>query len=273
MNPSRDYTRYVRRTPSTICAIVIEGLGDVPFQGRTPMEAAHCPCLDRLASESECGQLLPLSSGLSPGGATALLAFLGYDPAEFSLPAELEEVRPDEDGRARLPRNLPAMDERYLLRPAVVTSSTLARDVAVSVGMEVLETGPSVAEHFQTLQTCYDHHDFFLVYLSVARGDGAEERFRAKVAVLEAVDHSLPVVLALEPDVIVVAGDCSVPAVLGRASWHPAPFLLWSRYCRMDRVRRFTEKECAGGTLGTIPACDAMPLMLANALKLLPVGP
>lgn len=82
---------------------------------------------------------------------------------------------------------------------------------------------------------------------------------KLKPAAIEAFDHHLPSILALEP------------APLGR-SWHPAPFLIWSAYTRFNPGERFTELQCAGGILGRIRATDALPLMLANAGKLKPYG-
>jgi 2,3-bisphosphoglycerate-independent phosphoglycerate mutase len=40
----------------------------------------------------------------------------------------------------------------------------------------------------------------------------------------------------------------------------------------VDEVKRFTERECARGGLGRIPASGVMGLMLANTLKLKKFG-
>ena len=50
------------------------------------------------------------------------------------------------------------------------------------------------------------------------------------------------------------------------------PALVWSRYCGADPVTRFTERACAGGTLGRVPAHDLMPLVMANALRFTKFG-
>ena len=79
----------------------------------------------------------------------------------------------------------------------------------------------------------------------------------------------MPDLMELEPDVVLVTGDHSTPAVLRSHSWHPVPAVLWSKYCRPDSVERFGERACMGGGLGPrIPATDLMPLVLANALRL-----
>jgi len=89
---------------------------------------------------------------------------------------------------------------------------------------------------------------------------------------LEQFDRLLPELIKLEPDVIVVTGDHSTPAMLRGHSWHPVPVLLYSRYCRPDRVAEFSEVACVSGGLGRFPATQVMPLAMANALKLTKFG-
>jgi len=56
-------------------------------------------------------------------------------------------------------------------------------------------------------------------------------------------------------------------------SWHPNPFMLFSKYIRVDETKQFSEKECTNkGGLGRFLSVDAIPLMLANALKLKKFG-
>src|SRR5438105_15064920 len=65
--------------------LIADGLGDrrVPeFGGRTPLEEAHTPALDKLASEGECGLMDPVGAGIRGGSDTGHLAILGYNPRE-----------------------------------------------------------------------------------------------------------------------------------------------------------------------------------------------
>ena len=93
------------------------------------------------------------------------------------------------------------------------------------------------------------------------------------IPALEDLDASVPRVLDLGPDVLVVAGDHSTPAILGAHSWHPVPFLVSSALTRGDGVDQFTERACATGSIGRIPATHAMMLALAHAGKLRKYGP
>ena len=82
---------------------------------------------------------------------------------------------------------------------------------------------------------------------------------------IEEFDAQLPRLLALQPDVVIIGGDHSSPAVLKAHSWHPVPLLLYSQHVRADGIAEFGESACARGSLGIIPAKQVMPLALANA--------
>jgi 2,3-bisphosphoglycerate-independent phosphoglycerate mutase len=63
--------------------IVLDGLGDrghPDLAGRTPLEAAKTPCLDRLAREGTLGTVLPVGPGVAPESDAGVLGLLGYDP-------------------------------------------------------------------------------------------------------------------------------------------------------------------------------------------------
>ncbi len=63
--------------------LIGDGMGDRPipqFNGKTPLEYAQTPTLDRLAREGVCGLMDPIAPGIRPGSDTAHLSILGYDP-------------------------------------------------------------------------------------------------------------------------------------------------------------------------------------------------
>ena len=114
--------------------------------------------------------------------------------------------------------------------------------------------------------------DFFFIHIKWADSAGEDGNYDSKVKIIEQVDEALPALMNLEPDVIVVTGDHSTPALLKEHSWHPLPVLLYSKWCRPDKVSEFSESACVSGGLGRFPATQIMPLAMANALKLSKFG-
>jgi len=379
-----------------IVLLVIDGLGGLPdlATGKTELETASTPNLDRLAAEGICGLSDPVAPGITPGSAPGHLALFGYDPvtcnigrgvleavgvdfdlkpgdvaargnfcsvdaaglisdrragristdhcAELcrlldglevggvrvfvqpvrehrfivvfrgrNLSPDVSDSDPQQTGLApktmtassppgqrmadianefvaqakvaladHHPANMillrgfserplfPTMSEIYKLKPAAIAIYPMYRGLARLVGMEVLETGAGIQDEFATLTRNYGSYDFFFLHVKGADSAGEDGDFVRKVRVIEEVDRALPSLINRQPDVIVVTGDHSTPALLRGHSWHPVPLLLHSRWCRPDRVREFSESACVLGGLGRFPATEIMPLAMANALKL-----
>jgi len=162
----------------------------------------------------------------------------------------------------------PTMGEIYKLKPAAIAGYPMYRGLAKLVGMEVLETGTSIEDEFATLKRNYTNYDFLFLHIKGTDSAGEDGDFDRKVRIIEQVDRALSQLMSLEPDVLVVTGDHSTPALLKGHSWHPVPILLYSKWCRPDRVSQFSESACASGGLGRFPATQVMLLAMANALKL-----
>ena len=64
--------------------LVGDGMGDYPLpelKGRTPLEAARTPHMDRIAA-CRIGRVNTIPPGMSPGSDVANLSLLGYDPSQ-----------------------------------------------------------------------------------------------------------------------------------------------------------------------------------------------
>ena len=383
-------------SPSKIILLVMDGLGGLPHPqtGKTELETARTPNLDRLAATGICGLTEPVAPGITPGSAPGHLSLFGYDPVKYTIGRGILEavgidfdvrrgdvaargnfstideagrvtdrragrlsdekcvelcklldgqtingvkifVRPvrehrlvvmmrgeglapdvsDSDpqktgvppltiiahspaaeklakvaneflGRAKEmlakhhPANMvllrgfsqhpdiPTMSEVFKLKPAAIASYPMYRGLAKLVGMDVLKTGKTIEDEIQTLKQNYGSYDFFFVHIKGTDTGGEDGNFESKVKVIENVDRLVPEVTALNPDVIVVAGDHSTPATFKGHTWHPVPFLLYSRWCRPDDITKFSESSCASTSLSHLPATSLMVLAMANAQKL-----
>jgi len=389
-----------RPSLSKIVLLVIDGLGGLPHPktGKTELETANTPNLDKLTAGGICGLTDPISPGITPGSTPGHLALFGYDPLKFNIgrgvveavgidfdikpediaargnfctvdkeglitdrragrittekcaelcqllgglvidgvklsvlpvrehrfvvvfrgkglgpnvsdsdpqragvvPKAVTALNPQADQMAVVanrfveqakiilakhqPANmlllrgfsqrpkLPTMPEVYRLKPAAIAAYPMYRGLAKLVGMQVLNTGMTIAEEMATLKENYNAYDFFFLHIKGTDSAGEDGDFERKVKIIEEADKSLPVLTGLNPDVIVVTGDHSTPATLKGHSWHPLPIVLYSEWCRPDRVGEFTESACISGGLGRFPANQIMPLAMAHALKLAKFG-
>lgn len=85
MIPEEILHSLVTQTESRLVMVVIDGLGGLPIRGKTELEVAKLPNLDRLASKSVCGLVEPISLGVTPGSGPSHLALFGYDPFRFEI--------------------------------------------------------------------------------------------------------------------------------------------------------------------------------------------
>ena len=388
-------------TPSKIVMLVVDGLGGLPHPetGKSELETARTPNLDRLAAQSACGLTTPVAPGITPGSGPGHLALFGYDPVKYLIgrgvleaigigvelrngqvaargnfctldesgllldrragriptsesaplvelldrievpnvdvsvypvrdhrfvlvlsgesldervtetdpqalgvpPLKAEAAVPEAKktvhavrfftqqaqeilgerssvnmvllrGFAALP-DLPDMGKTYHLNPAAIAAYPMYRGLAHLVGMNVIPTGMTFDDELDTLEKTFHQHDFFFLHYKPADAAGEDGDFAGKVEALEHLDARIPRLLDLDIDTLVVAGDHSTPAIMGSHSWHPVPFMVKSSMYRGDGVGEFTERACAWGSIGRIPAVSVMTIALANAGKLQKFGP
>ena len=175
-------------------------------------------------------------------------------------------------GFAKLP-HLPSMGDAYKLNPAAIAAYPMYRGLTTIAGMKVLPTGTTFAEEIDTLAQHYREHDFFYIHYKPADAAGEDGDFEAKVRALEDLDHLIPRIVEMKPDVLVVAGDHATPSIMASHSWHPVPFLLSSQWTTGEGVEVFSERACVQGSLGTMAATNVMFLALSHSGKLAKFGP
>lgn len=400
MVPDKIFKSLVVQTESKLVMVVIDGIGGLPIQGKTELEAAKTPNLDRYTPKATAGMIDPISYGITPGSGPSHLALFGYDPFKYEigrgvleamgidvplsgkdlavrgnfatidergiiidrragristernreicqllgneikemegvkisiypgrehrfvlvfsgedLRDDLTDTDPQKEGikakateglsqeaqrtaeivnlylekatellRPFHPANtillrgfskvpdIPTLSERFKLRTAAIATYPMYRGLARLVGMEILKTGESLRDEVETLRKFFYQYDFFYIHFKKTDMAGEDGNFKMKVKAIEEIDRILPFIFKMRPDVLVITGDHSTPALLKSHSWHPNPFLLFSKYVRPDGLRRFTERNCQRGQLGRFPAMEVIPLMLAHGLKLKKFG-
>ena len=61
--------------------VLLDGVGDLPhpdLDGKTPLEAANTPTLDKIASNGSIGEVISVGKGIAPESDIAVFNMLGY---------------------------------------------------------------------------------------------------------------------------------------------------------------------------------------------------
>ncbi|RME63087.1 MAG: 2,3-bisphosphoglycerate-independent phosphoglycerate mutase [Nitrospirae bacterium] len=393
----------IQKNQTKILMVVLDGLGGLPLNGKTELEAAKTPNLDSLAKQSAIGLHIPVSYGITPGSGPGHLGIFGYDPLKYqigrgvlealglglkltpndialrgnyatkkdglivdrragrppteesrkltealqkaipeidgveiifapgmehrfaavmrfpeALPEEAAEVSDADPQKEDLPPvppkalnpkaeqvaeiarklidkaeevlkdqpkantlllrgfskvpHIPGFMERFGLKALAVAVYPMYRGLASLVGMDTPALQGDIKEQLQMLKEHWHEYDFFFVHVKKVDSYGEDGNFEAKVKKIEEFDSYLPEFLALEPDVLIITGDHSTPAVLKSHSWHPVPLLIKGPYVLGGTSDGFSERECLKGELGILPAIHILPIALANAGRLKKFG-
>ncbi len=168
---------------------------------------------------------------------------------------------------------LPQMQDVFGLRSAAIATYPMYKGVAKLVGMDVLDAGDTLETEVEALQKHWADYDFFYFHVKKTDSAGEDGDFDRKASIIEHTDQVVvPALRAMRPDVIIVTGDHSTPAVIKAHSWHPLPVIFWARLARRDTVTSFGETACIQGALGHVHHTDLIPLALGHAGRLAKYG-
>lgn len=393
----------IQKNKTKIFLIVLDGLGGLPVNGKTELDAARTPNLDALAAASACGLHMPVSYGITPGSGPGHLSLFGYDPIEWQIgrgvlealglgvelkktdiairinyatnengtvkdrragrpptdesrkiterlqekikkiddveiifspgmehrfaavlrfpeplpkgSAAIKDTDPQKEGMTPIPitpetpqavrvakiaeklitevaavikdepkanyillrgfsqvPDIPRFEETYGLKSLCIAVYPMYRGLARLIGMDAPALKGDIREELDFLKKNYNDYDFFFMHVKKVDSYGEDGNFEGKAAKIGEFDSFLPEILSLKPDVLIITGDHSTPALMKGHSWHPVPFLLNSPFVLGQTCSAFTERECLKGELGIFHTIHLMPLALANAGRLKKFG-
>ena len=170
-------------------------------------------------------------------------------------------------GFAKFP-DWPTFAERFKLAPAAVAGYPMYRGVARLVGMDVVSQPTTAADICAETVKAMADHTFVFSHFKYTDKTGEDGDLPAKIARIEEMDAALPVLLAGDPDVLLITADHSTPPSLKGHSWHPVPVLMKAPSLRGGDGGPFDEVHCRSGQIGTILANQLIPLAMAHAGKL-----
>jgi len=155
-----------------ILMLVLDGLGGLPgASGRTELEAASTPNMDRLCKDSVCGLSTPISMGITPGSGPGHLGLFGYDPLEYQIGRGVLEALGI--GLKLTPRSLAARGNFCTIDPAsgVITDRRAGR-IATQKCAELVEKLKSITlDGVGIVVEAVKDYRFALIL----EGDGLEE--------------------------------------------------------------------------------------------------
>lgn len=169
---------------------------------------------------------------------------------------------------------LPKFEDVFKMRAAAMAVYPMYKGLASLVGMAKIDGLKNLDDQLESLRQNWDAYDFFFVHHKYTDSRGEDGDFDGKVREIEKVDAVIPRILDFNPDVLVITGDHSTPAVLKSHSWHPVPLILWAPGMTRANpdVTGFGESQCLKGALGQFNASHLMKLITAHAQRQVKYG-
>jgi len=168
--------------------------------------------------------------------------------------------------------SLPSFSNCLKLKAASIAAYPMYKGLTRICGMDVIPSGDTFSTEVDSLIKQFPSYDFFYIHYKDADAAGEDGNFEAKVTALENLDKYIPKIRALNPDVLIIAGDHATPSIMASHSWHPVPLCLSSPFTLGEGVDSFDEDSFRNGSLGTMPAVNIMTLALSHARKLTKFG-
>lgn len=173
---------------------------------------------------------------------------------------------------------LQSFEERYGLKAACISATSLIKGVCRVIGMDVIEVGGAtghvnsdIGAKANSAINALKNYDFVFLHIKGTDEASHDGNFDTKKSMIERIDSEAigPVLRNLRNTTIVLTADHSTPINLREHSADPTPIAIYGDV-RTDLANSFSERDCSRGDLGRICGIDLMNILLdiSNRAKL-----
>ncbi len=177
------------------------------------------------------------------------------------------------DAGDELPRFF-SINERYGIRFACLADMPVERGISRLAGMHLVEIPPPSSDvkadsilRAEKILSLFPSFDCFYIHLKGPDEPGHDGKPELKARLIAGIDRfffgKLLPKIDLEETLICVTADHSTPCSLKAHSDDPVPLLITGGTVQADGIERFSERDCAKGSLGVLErGTELMPMLM-----------
>lgn len=173
------------------------------------------------------------------------------------------------------------INEKYGVKFASLADMPVEKGISKLAGMHVVEIPPPSRSlwkdcevRVEKLLETLPFHDGFYVHIKGPDEPAHDGNFNKKKQLIETIDQAflgkLLQKITMENHVVCITADHSTPCKLKAHSDDPVPVLISGNHVEYDGVEKFSERECAKGSLGVLTHGTELLPRLIQFLKMKP---